>query len=303
MTSKIANFNRYIFLRSFHVTNIPPCYNCSNIIKRKLHLDLQRVRIRERAQLRQQPVFATVSARTMSTLEQKSDFIFRQLLEYKSFTYTYLLADLESKEAILIDPVIETVDRDAKLVTDLGLKLVYGVNTHVHADHITGTGKLKEKFPDCKSVISKDGNAKADIQLKEGDKIKFGNFELEARSTPGHTDGCMSYVWHEKGMVFTGDAVLIRGCGRTDFQQGDSGRLYDSVHKKIFSLPSHFFMYPAHDYTGQTVSTVGEEKQFNPRLTKSKEAFVKIMQELNLPYPKQIDKALPANLLCGIQPS
>lgn len=269
--------------RPLQITNFATCLNCS---KR----NWQRVRL---------PGQLT---RTMSTSANRQDFLFRQLIEYKSFTYTYLLADLQTKEAILIDPVIETVDRDAKLITDLGLKLKYGVNTHVHADHITGTGKLKEKFKHCQSVISKAGEAKADIHLNEGDKIEFGKFKLEARSTPGHTNGCMSFVWHEKEMVFTGDALLIRGCGRTDFQQGNSGTLYNSVHQQILSLPSNFRVYPAHDYTGQTVSTVGEEKQFNPRLSKPKEEFIKIMKELQLPYPKQIDKALPANLVCGIQP-
>nr|QCY41192.1 persulfide dioxygenase [Sinonovacula constricta] len=240
--------------------------------------------------------------RNMSFLGgQDKDFIFRQLLEYKSFTYTYLLADAKTKEAILIDPVLETVDRDVKLVTDMGLNLLYGVNTHVHADHITGTGKIKEKIPTCKSVISEVSTAKADIKLKAGDKLKFGNFEIEARATPGHTGGCMTFVCHKKGLVFTGDAVLIRGCGRTDFQEGDAAKLYKSVHSQIFSLPDDYLVLPAHDYTGQTSSTVGEEKTLNPRLTKSLEEFQQIMKNLNLPYPKQIDKALPANLVCGIQ--
>lgn len=269
------------------------------------HLHVQRVR--ERARIPSNTIIETVAVTKqkfskMSSFAGKQDFIFRQLLEYKSFTYTYLLADPETKEAILIDPVLETVDRDVKLVGDMGLTLKYGVNTHVHADHITGTGKIKEKIPTCKSVISAAGKAKADVLLKEGDKIKFGRFELEARSTAGHTNGCMTFVWHEKGMVFTGDALLIRGCGRTDFQEGDAGLLYENVHKKILSLPANFQLYPAHDYTGQTVTTVAEEKQYNPRLTKPKAEFIEIMKNLNLPYPKQIDLALPANLVCGIQP-
>lgn len=269
------------------------------------HLHVQRVR--ERARIPSNTIIETVAVTKqkfskMSSFAGKQDFIFRQLLEYKSFTYTYLLADPETKEAILIDPVLETVDRDVKLVGDMGLTLKYGVNTHVHADHITGTGKIKEKIPTCKSVISAAGKAKADVLLKEGDKIKFGRFELEARSTAGHTNGCMTFVWHEKGMVFTGDALLIRGCGRTDFQEGDAGLLYENVHKKILSLPANFQLYPAHDYTGQTVTTVAEEKQYNPRLTKPKNEFIEIMKNLNLPYPKQIDQALPANLVCGIQP-
>lgn len=239
--------------------------------------------------------------RKMSALAGRdNDYIFRQLLEYTTFTYTYILADPESKEAIIIDPVIEMVNRDIKIIEDMGLNLKYALNTHVHADHVTGTGEIKKKLPNCKSMISKYSKAKADIPLSEGDKIKFGKFELEVRSTPGHTDGCLTYVWHQKNMAFTGDAILIRGCGRTDFQQGSSERLYDSVHNKIFSLPLNFSLYPAHDYTGQTSTTVEEEKNLNPRLTKTKEEFIKIMKELNLPYPKQIDRAVPANMVCGI---
>lgn len=245
--------------------------------------------------------FAENSMKKSDFAGKGHDIIFRQLLEYKSFTYTYLLADPDSKEAILIDPVIETAARDAKLVKDLGLKLMYGVNTHVHADHITGTGELKRLLPGCKSVIAEVSQAKADVKINHGDKIKFGKYEIEARSTPGHTGGCMTYVWHEKGMIFTGDAVLIGGCGRTDFQEGNSEQLYDSVHNQIFSLPLDYMIYPAHDYTGQTMSTVAEEKDHNPRLTKSKSEFVAIMKNLNLPYPKQIDRALPANMMCGIQ--
>ncbi|XP_012941863.1 persulfide dioxygenase ETHE1, mitochondrial [Aplysia californica] len=240
------------------------------------------------------------STRSTHTGIPGDDFLFRQLLEYKSYTYTYLLADTHSMEAILIDPVIDTVDRDVRLVKDLGLKLIAAANTHVHADHITGTGELKKRVPGCLSYIAEVSGAQADVKVKEHDIIKFGRFQLEARSTPGHTDGCMTYVWHEKGMVFTGDALLIRGCGRTDFQQGSASTLYDSVHQKILSLPEHYCVFPAHDYTGQTMSTVGEEKQFNPRLSKPKSEFVEIMTKLNLPYPKQIDVALPANLVCGV---
>ncbi|XP_013078324.2 persulfide dioxygenase ETHE1, mitochondrial-like isoform X1 [Biomphalaria glabrata] len=228
------------------------------------------------------------------------DLVFRQLLEYKSYTYTYLLADADTNEAVIIDPVIETVDRDVKLVHDLGLKLIYAANTHVHADHVTGSGSIKKLIPTCKSVIAEVSKAKADVKVNEGDLIKFGKFKLEVRSTPGHTDGCITFVLHEKGLVFTGDALLIRGCGRTDFQQGNPGSLYDSIHKKILSLPQSFYVFPAHDYTGQTMSTVGEELRYNPRLTKPKNEFVEIMKNLNLPYPKQIDKALPANMVCGV---
>ena len=231
--------------------------------------------------------------------EQK-DFVFRQLFERNSCTYTYLLADQLSKEAVLIDPVIETADRDLRILSDLGLSLKYVLNTHVHADHITGSGKIKTKMASVRSVISAASAAEADVKINNGDVIEFGRFRLEARSTPGHTDGCVTYVLHDKQVVFTGDAVLIRGCGRTDFQQGNSGRLFDSVHSQIFSLPDDYFLYPAHDYMGQTVTTVGEEKQHNPRLTKPRDQFIEIMKNLNLPYPKQIDRALPANMVCGL---
>ncbi|XP_041372987.1 persulfide dioxygenase ETHE1, mitochondrial-like [Gigantopelta aegis] len=241
-----------------------------------------------------------VNVRTMAAFGGRDDdFIFRQLLDYKSFTYTYLLADRTTSDAVLIDPVVEMVNRDMQVVKDLGLNLIFAANTHVHADHITGTGEIKKKLPGCKSMIADVSGAKADVKLKHGDTIKFGKFELECRNTPGHTDGCMTFVWHQKSMVFTGDAILIRGCGRTDFQQGNPQNLYDSVHKQILSLPRHFMLFPAHDYTGQTMTTVDEELKYNPRLSKPKSDFVKIMKELTLPYPKQIDKALPANMVCG----
>lgn len=244
----------------------------------------------------------SVIKRPMSDFAGKgNNYIFRQMLEYKSFTYTYLLADPVSKEAVLIDPVIEMVERDARVISELGLTLKYAVNTHVHADHITGTGELKKKIPTCKSVISAVSKAQSDVKISDGDQIDFGQFKLEVRSTPGHTNGCVTYVWHENGMAFTGDALLVRGCGRTDFQEGNSSTLYESVHQKIFSLPKDFRLYPAHDYTGQTVTTVAEESTMNPRLTKTKQEFIKIMENLNLPYPKQIDKALPANMVCGLQ--
>uniref|UniRef100_W5MEW0 Persulfide dioxygenase ETHE1, mitochondrial n=1 Tax=Lepisosteus oculatus TaxID=7918 RepID=W5MEW0_LEPOC len=236
-------------------------------------------------------------------MDQRTGLLFRQLFESQSSTYTYLLADAQTREAVLIDPVLETVERDARLVEDLGLNLTIAdpVNTHCHADHITGTGLLKKRLPGCHSAISKDSGATADIHLKEGDRVTFGKYSLEARATPGHTDGCMTFVLNDQSMAFTGDALLIRGCGRTDFQQGCASALYESVHKKIFTLPGECLVYPAHDYTGQSVSTVDEERRLNPRLTKSLEEFVKIMNNLNLPKPKQIDVAVPANLVCGIQ--
>ncbi|XP_038163084.1 persulfide dioxygenase ETHE1, mitochondrial-like [Cyprinodon tularosa] len=226
--------------------------------------------------------------------------LFRQLFEVESCTYTYLLADTNTKEAIIIDPVLETMDRDLILVKELGLNLIFAVNTHCHADHITSSGLMKKKIAGLKSAISKHSGASADILLSEGDRIPFGKHYLIVKETPGHTDGCTTLVSGDESMAFTGDALLIRGCGRTDFQQGCAKCLYDSVHDKIFTLPDDCLVYPAHDYIGQTVSTVGEERKFNPRLTKSKDEFVDIMNSLNLPKPDKIDISVPANLVCGL---
>ncbi|XP_070768099.1 persulfide dioxygenase ETHE1, mitochondrial isoform X2 [Enoplosus armatus] len=159
---------------------------------------------------------------------------------------------------------------------------------------------MKKRLVGLKSAICKFSGASADILLSEGDKITFGKHHLTVRETPGHTDGCMVLVLGDQSMAFTGDALLIRGCGRTDFQQGSANKLYESVHKKIFTLPDQCLVYPAHDYLGQTVSTVGEERKFNPRLTKSLEEFVNIMNNLNLPRPAKIDISVPANLVCGV---
>uniref|UniRef100_A0A6M2F9D4 persulfide dioxygenase n=1 Tax=Populus davidiana TaxID=266767 RepID=A0A6M2F9D4_9ROSI len=235
--------------------------------------------------------------------------LFRQLFEKDSSTYTYLLADVAhpDKPALLIDPVDKTADRDLSLVKELGLKLIYAINTHVHADHVTGTGLIKTKVPSVKSIISKASKSKADLLIEAGDKIHFGDLFLEVRATPGHTLGCVTYVTGDGSdqpqprMAFTGDALLIRGCGRTDFQGGSAHQLYQSVHSQIFSLPKETLIYPAHDYRGFTVSTVGEEMQYNPRLTKDEEMFKSIMENLNLPYPKMIDIAVPSNMVCGLQ--
>ncbi|XP_071715342.1 persulfide dioxygenase ETHE1 homolog, mitochondrial [Rutidosis leptorrhynchoides] len=244
-----------------------------------------------------------------STKSSSKKLLFRQLFEKESSTYTYLLADANhpDKPALLVDPVDKTVDRDLSLVKDLGLKLVYAINTHVHADHVTGSGLIKTKVPGVKSIISKASKASADILVAAGDKIQFGDLYLEVRATPGHTVGCVTYVTGDgpdqpqPRMAFTGDAVLIRGCGRTDFQGGSSHMLYESVHSQIFTLPMDTFIYPAHDYKGFTVSTVGEEMLYNPRLTKDKETFKSIMENLKLSYPKMIDVAVPANMVCGLQ--
>jgi len=203
--------------------------------------------------------------------------------------------------------VDKTVDRDLRLIKELGLQLIYAMNTHVHADHVTGTGLIKTKMSGVKSVISEASKAKADVFVNVGDKIYVGNLFLEVRPTPGHTQGCVTYVTGEgpgqpnPRMAFTGDALLIRGCGRTDFQGGSAEQLYKSVHSQIFTLPKDTLLFPAHDYKGQTVTTVEEELLYNPRLSKDMDAFKNIMENLGLSYPKMIDVAVPANMVCGFQ--
>lgn len=228
--------------------------------------------------------------------------LLRQLFDPETSTYTYLLADTETREAVLIDPVLEQVDRDLELLQELGLTLVWAVDTHVHADHVTGLGTLRARTG-CKTALSVHaGTGCADAQVRQGDAIAFGRHTLEVRETPGHTAGCLTYVTDDQRAAFTGDALLIRGCGRTDFQQGDAATLHRSVHAQIFSLPDSTVVYPGHDYKGRTASTVGEEKRHNPRLRvgRSVEDFVATMAALQLAYPKKIDVALPANLHCGL---
>lgn len=228
--------------------------------------------------------------------------LFRQLFDPESSTYTYLLADEETRDAVLIDPVLEQVERDLGLLAELGLRLVYALDTHVHADHVTALGTLRQRTG-AKTVLSeRAGVGCADVYVKDGDRLRFGRHELEVRETPGHTNGCVTYVTGDHAMAFTGDALLIRGSGRTDFQQGDPHVLYRSVHQKIFSLPDTCLIYPGHDYKGRTASSVGEEKKHNPRLGggRTEAEFVDIMSKLQLAYPKKIDVALPANLQCGV---
>ena len=227
--------------------------------------------------------------------------IFRQLQDLRSSTFTYLLADSETREAVLIDPVFEQARRDAALVEELDLKLICTLDTHVHADHVTAAWLHKQYRGSRIAVSAASGAEGADIYLEPGAELAFGSRRLEARPTPGHTNGCMTFVLDGQGMAFTGDALLIRGAGRTDFQQGDALTLYHSVQEQIFTLPEDCMLYPAHDYRGLTATSVFEEKRFNPRLggDRSAEDFVGYMSNLNLPHPKQIEAAVPANLRCG----
>jgi sulfur dioxygenase len=228
--------------------------------------------------------------------------IFRQLFDPETSSYSYLLGDERTREAVLIDSVAGQLERDLALVRELELRLVYALETHVHADHVTAAGRLREAVGARVAVSEKSGVRNADQLLRDGEWIAFGAHRLEARATPGHTGGCMTFV--ADGMAFTGDALLIRGCGRTDFQEGDAKMLYHSVRTRILSLPEGTALYPAHDYRGRTLTTVAEELRFNPRLgtSKSEAAFVELMSELRLAYPKNMDEAVPANLYSGFGP-
>jgi sulfur dioxygenase len=227
--------------------------------------------------------------------------IFRQLIDPQSSTYTYLLGDSKSGEAALIDPVFEQARRDAALLNELGLRLTCTLETHVHADHVTGAWLLKRRFASQIAVAKASGAVGADRYLSHGDRIPLGTLELQVRATPGHTNGCLTYVLDNESMAFTGDCLLIRGSGRTDFQQGDPHVMYRSVHSEIFRLPEDCLLYPAHDYTGLTVTSVGEERRFNPRLGGQigEDDFAGYMNNMHLPHPRQIDIAVPANLRCG----
>jgi glyoxylase-like metal-dependent hydrolase (beta-lactamase superfamily II) len=227
--------------------------------------------------------------------------LFRQLFDAESSTFTYLLADEVSREAILIDPVRETAQRDLEQLSSLGLTLTTTLETHVHADHITGAWALHQRTGSKCGVAGAAHLPCADLQLAPGDIVRCGSFSLEVRATPGHTDSCLSFVLDDHSMAFTGDALLIRGCGRTDFQAGDPRRLYRSVREQIFTLPSSTKLFPAHDYQGRSVTTVQEERSFNPRLHDaiSEDDFAAIMAGLKLALPKKMAIAVPANMTCG----
>jgi sulfur dioxygenase len=227
--------------------------------------------------------------------------VFRQLFDAQSSTYTYLLGDRPSGEAVLIDPVFEHERRDSALLRELGLRLVATLDTHVHADHVTGAWLLQQRWGSRIGLAAAAGADCADLRLAHGDRVAFGGRHLQVRATPGHTDGCLTYVLDDHTMAFTGDSLLIRGCGRTDFQQGSAEKLFRAVHGQILSLPPECLLYPAHDYRGVTVTSVAEEQRYNPRLggDANETDFADTMRHLGLPHPKLIDIAVPANLRCG----
>ena len=229
--------------------------------------------------------------------------LFRQLFEPQSSTYTYLIACADSGEAALIDPVLETAERDLAEIDALGLSLRFTIETHIHADHVTGASALRDRTGCRCAVPQKSGAERADIAVREGEPIRIGRLDLHPLYTPGHTDDHHCYLVEDRdgGRIFTGDALLIDGCGRTDFQNGDSATLYRSVHEKLFSLPEETLVYPGHDYQQRRVSSIGQERDRNPRLggAKSVNEFIEVMAALNLPRPKKMDVAVPANRLLG----
>ncbi|MDJ0797617.1 MAG: MBL fold metallo-hydrolase [Calothrix sp. MO_167.B12] len=225
--------------------------------------------------------------------------LFRQLFDKESSSYTYLIADTKTKEAVLLDPVLEQLNRYLALLDDLKLKLRYCLETHLHADHITATGKLRE-HTGCHGILPEKAEIPcADQYIKNEEILHIGSIPIKAIATPGHTDSHMAYLVNGTHLL-TGDALFIRGCGRTDFQNGDAGTLYNSVTQQLFSLPDETLVYPGHDYRGNTVSTIGEERKFNPRFAyKNRHEFIELMNNLNLPNPKKMMEALPANKQCG----
>lgn len=229
--------------------------------------------------------------------------LFRQLFEPQSSTYTYLLGCEQTRQAVLVDPVLETFSRDLDLLQNLGLTLTLTLDTHIHADHLTSALKLKSLTQCLIAMPQAAGVACADVQVSEQTPIKVGSLQIEALFTPGHTDHhhCYRFDAGASGAVLSGDCLLIDGCGRTDFQGGSSSELYHSVHSKLFTLPGETLIYPGHDYKGRRVSAIAQERAHNPRLKDGidVEAFTKIMAELNLAYPKRMDLAVPANMRCG----
>jgi sulfur dioxygenase len=226
--------------------------------------------------------------------------IFRQLFDRTSSTYTYVLAERKGGEALIIDPVYENTDQYVQLLKELDVQLVMAVDTHIHADHVTALGSLQERTDCITAMGEKTGSECVSVRFSEGEKLCVDNLHLDILYTPGHTSDSYSFLLPDR--IFTGDTLLIRGTGRTDFQNGDPGDQYDSLFGKILALPEETFVYPAHDYNGMTVSTIGEELRFNPRLqVKSRQAYIDQMNALKLDNPRLMDIAVPANRSCGLK--
>lgn len=233
--------------------------------------------------------------------------LFRQMIEPDSSTYTYLLSCPDTGKTALIDPVLDTVKRDLSVLNQMGLELDFTLDTHIHADHLTGARRLKELTGSKIVGPAVDQLPCTDIGVSEGETFRLGNIEIHPLFTPGHTDHHHAYLIDNgtHKMLFSGDALLIEACGRTDFQSGDAATLYRSIHDKFFTLPDETLVYPCHDYEGRFVTTIGQEKIRNPRLgnNKSMQEFIEIMDNMDLPYPRKIDFAVPGNRQCGVCPS
>ena len=244
---------------------------------------------------------AQASVLSLAAAAGGGSLLFRQLFDAETGTFTYLLADVPSRRALLIDSVFEQHQRDLSLIRELGLELVASIDTHAHADHVTGSWLMHEATGSAIGLAAAAGAQNVTLPLRHGDRVAFGHRHVEVRSTPGHTDGCLTFVLDDRSMAFTGDALLVRGCGRCDFQQGNAHSLWSSINQQILSLPESCLLYPGHDYTGRNVTSVAEEKAFNARLggAATERDFVGHMQNMKLPHPGKIAEALPGNLRSG----
>ena len=245
--------------------------------------------------------FAAAPAISLAAAAGGAPLLIRQLFDAETGTFTYLLADVASRQGVLIDPVFEQHERDLSLIGELGIELVACLDTHAHADHVTGSWLMQEATGSAIGLAAAVGAANVSLPLQHGDRVPFGARHLEVRSTPGHTDGCLSFVLDDRSLAFTGDALLVRGCGRCDFQQGDAHTLWRSITEQLLSLPDACLLYPGHDYTGRGLSSVAEEKAFNARLggAATERDFVGHMQAMKLPHPHRIAVALPGNMRSG----
>lgn len=244
---------------------------------------------------------AAAPALSLSAAAGGGSLLFRQLFDAGTGSFTYLLADVPSRQGVIIDPVFERHDRDLALINELGIELVASIDTHAHADHVTGSWLMHEASGCAIGLAAAAGAENVTLPLAHGDRLTFGGRWLEVRATPGHTDGCLSFVLDDQSLAFSGDALLVRGCGRCDFQQGNAHSLYRSITEQIFSLPDSCLLYPGHDYTGRSVTSVAEEKAFNARLggNATERDFVGHMENMKLPHPHRIAEALPGNMRSG----